>query len=138
MERVCYRLCVAVLAVAVALGGVGPFFGATATAATSTHSHHQNAGPVDDLAMPMNTGAHHHDHTVILHQKGGWFPSSKHRPSHDHGCQTCCALCSATTVSAPVLPEVTLAMAWHEFFIPADRLIAFQVLLDPAIPKASV
>jgi hypothetical protein len=138
VKRVLYRLCIAVLALAVSLGGLVPFFGdASARAATGIPSHHQHTQTAGNLAMPMHAVAHHH-HAGMPHDDGIGSPSPKHPASHDHGCQACCALCSATTVSAPVLPEATLTLAGHQFMIRTAHLLAVQVLLDPGIPKTPV
>jgi hypothetical protein len=139
MERVLYRLCIAALSLAVVLGGLGPCFAdGSASAATSVHSQHQHAHSAGDLAMPMDAGAHHNHQAGMSHDNDVGSPSSKQPAPHDHGCQKCCALCSAATVSVPTLPEANLIVTGHEFVIRADHLIAVQVLLDPGIPKTSV
>ena len=137
MPRVLYRLCIAVLALAIVLAGWVPCFAdSTTDAAANIHSQHQHAQPAFDVAMPLHADAHDHHHLGIADDALG-SPSSQHPASHDHGCLKCCALCSAATVSAPTLPEATLTVAGHAFFMQSDQLTAVQVLLDPGIPKAS-
>lgn len=136
MARVLYGLCIAVLALAVTLGGLVPCFADSANgAATNAHSHYQPSQSADDLASPMHVSAQHH-HPGMPHDDAAGSLPSQHPASHDHGCLNCCALCSATTVSAPTLPEAMLTAAGHEFVIRGNQLVAIQVLPDPGIPKA--